>query len=98
MRIPASGELTGEAVDASRWWAGLAVDRTFPLRSLLISVEAYADRSVADRADVEWNAGVGARYQLTPRWALDGGLGRRLTGDDREWHITFGWAYALGIP
>jgi len=65
---------------------------------LLISAEAYANQSVADEADVEWHAGVGTRYQLTPRWALDGGVGRRLTGDDREWHVTLGWAYALGIP
>jgi len=87
-----------ETTDASRWWAGLAVDKTFPLRSLLISAEAYVDQSVLDGADVEWTTGVGARYQLSPRWALDGGVGRRLTGDNREWHITAGWAYALGIP
>jgi hypothetical protein len=86
------------AVDASRWWAGLAVDKTFPLRSLLISAEAYAEQSVANGADVEWNAGVGTRYQVTPRWALDSGVGRRLTGDDPEWYVTVGWAYALGIP
>jgi hypothetical protein len=87
-----------DPVDASRWWAGLAIDKTFPLRALLISAEAYADQSVADEADVEWNGAIGARYQVTPRWALDGGVGRRLTGDDHDWHVTIGWAYALGIP
>jgi hypothetical protein len=97
VRVPAA-TAGSEAADASRWWAGLAVDKTFPLRSLLISAEAYADQSVADGSDAEWHTGIGARYQLTPRWALDGGVGRRLTGDDREWHVTFGWAYALGIP
>jgi hypothetical protein len=84
--------------DVSRWWAGLAIDKTFPLRSLLISAESFADQGVTDGADVTWNAAAGVRYQLTPRWAIDGGGGRRLTGDDREWHITIGWAYALGIP
>lgn len=98
VRIPTDGDTPGDALDASRWWAGLAVDKTFPLRSLLISAEAYADQSVADAAGVEWTTGIGARYQLTPRWALDGGVGRRLTGDDRVWHVTIGWAYALGIP
>jgi hypothetical protein len=92
------GAQLSEAPDASRWWAGLAVDKTFPLHSLLISAEAYADQPVFDGADVEWNSGIGARYQLTPRWALDGGVGRRLTGEDRDWHVTIGWAYALGIP
>ena len=59
--------------DVSRWWAGLAIDKTFPLRSLLISAETFADRSVVDGADVSWNAAAGVRYQLTPRWAIDGG-------------------------
>lgn len=96
--VRTNAEVQREGVELSRWWAGLAIDKTFPLRSLLISAEAFADQGVRDGADVEWNAGAGARYQLTPRWALDGGVGRRLTGDDREWHLTFGWAYALGIP
>jgi hypothetical protein len=87
-----------EAVEASRWWGGLSIDKTFPLRSLLVSAEAYADQAVIDDADIVWHTGVGARYQFTPRVALDGGVGRRLTGEDREWHVTIGWAYALGIP
>jgi hypothetical protein len=87
-----------DEMDESRWWAGVAVDKTFPLRSLLVSAEAYADQSVVDGADVQWNTGVGVRYQLAPRWALDGGVGRRLTGDNREWNVTLGWAFALGIP
>jgi hypothetical protein len=76
----------------------MAVDKTFALRSLLVSAEAYADQSVVDGADVQWSTGVGVRYQLAPRWALDGGVGRRLTGDNREWNVTLGWAFALGIP
>ena len=95
VRVPAAGEALTEA---SRWWAGLAIDKTFPLRSLLISAEAYADQAVSEGADIQWSTGAGARYQLTPRWAVDGGIGRRLTGEEREWHLTVGWAYALGIP
>ena len=98
VRASDSGVAESEAVDASRWWAGLSIDKTFPLRSLLISAETYADQAVVDDASIEWHTAVGARYQLTPRLALDGGVGRRLTGDDREWHVTLGWAYALGIP
>jgi hypothetical protein len=98
--IPAAetGVTEIESSEEPRWWAGLAIDKTFPLRSLLISAEAYADQSVVDGTDVEWKTAVGARYQLAPRWTLDGGVGRRLTGDDRQWHLTLGWAYALGIP
>ena len=83
--------------DASRWLAGIAVDRTFPLRSLLVSAESFAERPIGGEESVAWSAGTGVRYQLAPRWAIDGGVGRRLTGDDRAWYITFGSAFALGF-
>ena len=85
-------------VDLARWTAGIAVDRTFPLRSLLIGGEVFAREHLRGGEDVEWNAGAGVRYQLSPRVALDGGIGRRLTGDDQTWYLTFGTAYAFGLP
>jgi hypothetical protein len=87
-----------QTLDVSRWLAGAAVDKTFPLRSMLVTGELYARQPLHDGADVEWNAGVGSRYQLTPRWAIDGGVGRRLTGDDRAWYLTAGGAWAFGVP
>lgn len=86
------------AVDLARWTAGIAVDRTFPLRSLLIGGEVFAQQPFEAVEDIEWNAGAGLRYQLSPRLALDGGIGRRLTGDDQTWYLTFGTAYAFGLP
>jgi hypothetical protein len=90
-------ESTG-AVEFSRWLAGMAVDRTFPLRSILVTAELFAREPIVAREDVEWNVGAGLRYQFRPRWALDAGVGRRLTGDDRAWYVTFGSAYAFGLP
>jgi hypothetical protein len=29
---------------------------------------------------------------------MDGGVGRRLNGDDRGWYVTVGAAYAFGVP
>ncbi len=95
------------AGELSRWLAGAAVDHTFPLRSLLVTGELYARRPFGMRDDgasagshqpVEWNAGVGTRVQLAPRWALDAGAGRRLTGDERGWYLTAGGALAFGLP
>ena len=97
LRINDLVESETASVDASRWWGGIAIDKTFPLKSLLVSVETFVDQSVVESVDATLNAAAGARYQLSPRWTLDGGLGRRLTGDDRAWHVTVGWAYALGI-
>ena len=92
-RIDATG-----AVDLVRWTAGIAVDRTFPLRSLLIAAEVFAREPFEASEDGEWNAGAGLRYQLSPRLALDGGIGRRLTGGEQTWYLTFGTAYAFGLP
>lgn len=86
----------GEA-ELSRWLAGIAVDRTYPLRSMLISGELFAHQPLHDGANTEWNAGAGIRYQLDPALAVDFGLGKRLTGEDRTWFVTFGLARAFGI-
>ena len=85
------------ASEISRWLAGVAVDKTFPLRAMLVTAEAYARQPIVADEDVEWNAGVGVRYQLDPHFALDGGIGRRLTGNDQAWYLTFGVARVFGI-
>lgn len=85
------------AADASRWLAGIAVDRTVPLRALLIAAEAFAEQPLASEERVAWNVAAGVRYQLTPRASLDAGVGRRLTGDDRAWYTTIGSAFSLGF-
>jgi hypothetical protein len=86
--------VTGEEV--SRWLAGLAVDRTFPLRALLVIGDVYARQPLHEEDSVEWNAGVGFRYQVNPYLAVDAGVGRRLTGDS-AWYVTFGSAFAFGL-
>lgn len=83
--------------DLSRWLAGIAVDKTFALHSLLITAESFAEQPIRGDAAVAWSAGTGLRYQLSPRWAMDAGIGRRMTGDNRAWYVTFGSAYALGL-
>ena len=83
--------------ELSRWMGGLAVDRTMPLRSLLLTAELVAREPMAELADVAWETAAGARYQLSPRVAVDGGAGYRLT-DDGGWFVTFGAALSLGLP
>lgn len=86
------------AIEVSRWMAGLAVDRTFPLRSSLITAEVIARRPIGAAEAVEWSVGAGFRRQLGIRWAVDGGIGRRLTGDAGGWYATAGSAFAFGLP
>ncbi len=95
-RQPESGA-AGSVQPLSRWMAGLAVDKTYPLRSMLVTAELFARRPLPTSEDVELNSAAGIRYQLSPRFAVDAGLGRRLTGDDQGWFVTFGTALAFGI-
>jgi hypothetical protein len=94
----ASGSLGAGAAELSRWAAGLAADRTFPLESVLVGAELHARDPLRAGEEVELASTVGVRYQQGPRWALDAGVGRRLTGDDAGWYATFGTAYAFGLP
>ena len=93
----AAGSLGAGAVELSRWTAGVAADKTFPLESLLVGAELYARDPLREGEEVELASTVGVRYQYRPRWALDGGIGRRLTGGDQGWYATFGTAYAFGL-
>jgi hypothetical protein len=84
-------------VEQSRWLAGIAADKTFPLSSLLLTGELFAQQPLVASAQVEYTVGTGVRYQRSPTLAVDAGLGRRLTGDDRAWYVTFGTAYAFAL-
>lgn len=85
-------------VELSRWLAGIAIDRTYPLRSLLIGAEVNARQPIHAADALEWSVAAGVRKQLSPQFNLDGGIGRRLTGDEQSWFATFGLAYAFAIP
>lgn len=91
-----SGSRAAGHEDLARWKAGVAIDRALPLRSMLIGAEVVARQPLIADADVDWHAGAGIRWQLNPRWALDGGLARTL-GDDVEWSFTLGAARSFGL-
>ncbi|HEX5830393.1 MAG TPA: hypothetical protein VFY16_05385 [Gemmatimonadaceae bacterium] len=98
-RIVADADGASHGVgELSRWMSGVAVDRTIPLESMLLTAELVARQPLVDGTDVEWSTAAGTRYQLSPRVALDGGAGYRLTGDDEGWFVTFGAAVAVGLP
>jgi hypothetical protein len=92
-----AAETTVRAVEQSRWLAGIAADKTFPLSSLLLTGEVFAQQPLASSAPVEYTVGTGVRYQRSPTLAVDAGIGRRLTGDDKAWYVTFGTAFAFAF-
>ncbi|MBX9854869.1 MAG: hypothetical protein K2Y26_05060 [Gemmatimonadaceae bacterium] len=93
-----TGAVGAGASELSRWLGGVAVDRPFPLRSVLVSAEVFARQPLHEEEPLEWNAAVGTRMQLSPRVALDLGGGSRLSGDDKGWFATIGGAYVVGLP
>jgi hypothetical protein len=96
-----SPRLEDPAVNAeglSRWLAGMAIDKTLPLRSMLLTAELYARRPLVDAIDdLELFAGGGMRIQASPTLALDLGGGRRVDSKDGPWYATFGTAYAFSV-
>ena len=86
-----------EAGELSRWMAGLAVDRTFPLRSTLVTADVFVEQPLDDDAELRWTAEAGLRRQVSPVLAFDAGIGRRFAGEDQGWFVTLGSAYAFGI-
>lgn len=95
----ATGETSerAEGSDFSRWMAGVAIDRALPLRSTLLIVDLFAERPMGSESEVEWTAEAGLRYQLSPFFSLDAGVGRRFAGADRGWLFTVGAARAFAI-
>ncbi len=94
----ADGRSSAASTELTRWLAGVAVDRTLPLRSLLLTAEVVTSQPLERSAPNAWDVAGGARYQLSPRLAVDGGGGYRLTGADGGWFLTAGAAVSLGLP
>jgi len=101
--VPAPDDLVppdtgdGGAVEVSRWLLGAAVDKTMPLRAMLITADFFARQPIEEAEDVDFNIGTGIRYQLNQNFNIDGGIGRRLNGPGQGWFATFGTAYAFAV-
>ena len=89
---------TAPTAELSRWMVGMAVDRALPLRSLLLTAEVVTSQPIRAAEATAWDVAGGARYQLSPRLAVDGGGGYRLSGGDAGWFFTAGAAVSLGLP
>ena len=79
----------------ARWMAGVAGDHTWPLASLLLSGNVYAERFVGLYPLTDWTAEVGARHQWTPWLVFDLGAARRFSGSTRSAAATVGLTYVL---
>ena len=83
--------------EVSRWMAGIAVDKTFPINAALLIADVYVEQPLHEEEALVWTVEAGTRYQLNPFFALDAGIGRRMTGDDPGWFLTFGAARVFAV-
>jgi len=94
----ATGVVPPANAEFSRWMAGIAVDRTLPLRSMLFTAEVVTSEPFQAGAARRLDVAGGSRLQLSPRVAFDVGGGYRLRGDEQGWFLTTGAAVAIGLP
>lgn len=89
---------TDNGADEPRWFAGFALDHTFPLHQTLVGLDVTAQESLLDNGTVEWRTGLGLRRQVSSRLAMDAGVFRRITPGLPGWGLTVGGAYAFARP
>jgi hypothetical protein len=88
----------GAAETLPRWLYGLAYDRTLFRQSILAIAEVYG-RQPVDSSRTEYNASLGARYQLNPTTVVDLGVSRRLRdGIGPDFAVTAGFSHVFAIP
>jgi hypothetical protein len=93
-----SGIVPPANAEFSRWMAGVAVDKTLPLRAMLFTVEVVTSEPFEAGAARRLDVAGGSRIQFSPRVAFDAGGGYRLRGDEPGWFLTTGAAVAIGFP
>ena len=74
----------------SRWLVGAAVDRTFPLRSLLVVADVFAEDYRGLDRPIDWTVEAGLRRQIALRTVLEASAGTRFTGPSRAWFVSLG--------
>jgi hypothetical protein len=86
-----------EVVDRQgrRAFAGLAVDRAIPLRSVLLVGDVFAERYRGPLGSTDWTGELALRWQVTARSVVSAGVGRRFAGNTRAWSVSLGMATSL---
>ena len=85
------------AAGVVRWRTGVAVDRAFPRRSLLLAAETYATQPLDESRDAHWTVGAALRYQLTAAVTADLGLSVQVSGPERPWSLNLGLGRVTAI-
>ncbi|MFL5537531.1 MAG: hypothetical protein ACJ8J0_00980, partial [Longimicrobiaceae bacterium] len=71
--------------------------RSFPFTSTLVTADVFAEQPLASGAALAWSAEAGFRYQTSPQFNVDAGVGRRFAGNDQGWFLTVGMSHAFAL-
>ncbi len=73
-----------------RWMWGAAIDKSLPLRSLVVMADVYGQKFRSINRAADWTAEVGLRTQMTRTIVVDAAVGRLFTGESRATYLTLG--------
>ena len=79
----------------ARWTAGVAVDKSFARRSILIVADVFTEKLEGIGREADWSAEGGARKQVNQFLVIDVGFGRRFSGISPSWFATLGTTLTL---
>jgi hypothetical protein len=80
-----------------RWWIGGALDYALPFHHTLLLVETWGSKPRGEGI-TNVHSAAGIRYQLSPTFSIDAGVGRSWQGENREdWNLTLGVTHEFGV-
>lgn len=84
-------------VTHAHWLAGVAADKTLPLRSIVFVGDVFAERFEGIGRAVDWTSELGARKQISPRVVLVGALGRHFSGLNNSSFLILGATFGRAL-
>lgn len=86
-----------QSSDGNRWLAGVAVDRAYSNRTILVGVETYAKQPLNGGTRTLFTGRVAVRKQLGPTFVIESGVGRQFNGSDAAWLISAGVSRSISV-
>ena len=87
----------GDVVTHAHWTVGMAMDRSFALRSVLLVADAFAERFEGIGRRIDYTAEVGMRKQLSPGIVFVGSVGRHFRGTNPSSFLVLGATYSRAL-
>ena len=87
----------GQVITHGHWLVGVAADKAFALKSLLVVADLFAERFDGIGRVADWTAELGLRHQVTPWLVVDGAVGRHFYGTTLSSFVTFGTSYTRAL-